>query len=495
MEGEICRKANREFGLNKTTNAENNYTGLPTATELRNALAKVSATDAMARLKSLFDADTFVELWAYTKRSFHEVAPGAKDEEFAGVICGYGAVCGQLVFAFAQDSARMKGALDAAHAKKICALYDMAIKNGAPVVGILDCAGADIFEGVAALCGYGKIMAAVSSASGVIPQVAWVSGNCLGSFAAIAAMYDVLVCEKDAKLYVTSDVLTGAENAQAPVKTCDAMDAATAAAYVRRAITLLPQNSEEGVTIDACVDDLNRVLGELDLDGDVHAVITAIADAADYLELGAQNAPEAVTALCRIGGVKCGILASNYTENEGKLTAAGARKAARFVSLCDAFSLPLITLVNSTGFAVCRENENAPFAAELAKLAMAYTQSENAKVTVILNHAIGGAFTLLGSKSVGADVVYAFESAEIGAMNAAAAVAFAKNNEITQTTSREELEEEWKTKLSSPVAAASTGEVDDIIDSAELRQRICSALMLLAAKGTVSTYRHSVLPL
>ena len=481
--------------MNKQKNAENKYTGLPTAAELRNALANVSATDAMARIKSLFDADTFVELWAYTKRSFNEVVAGKKDEEFAGVICGYGAVCGQLVFAYAQDGTRMKGAMDAAHAKKICALYDMAIKNGAPVVGILDCAGADIFEGVAALAGYGKIMAAVSSASGVIPQLAWVSGNCLGSFAAIAAMYDVLVCEKDAKFYVHADSLTGAKNAQAPVKACDAENAAAAAAYVRRAITLLPQNSEEGVTVDACADDLNRRLGELDLDGDVHAVLTAVADGADYLELGAQNAPEAVTALCRIGGVTCGILASNYTENEGKLTAAGARKAARFVSLCDAFSLPLVTLVNSTGFAVCCENENAPFAAELGKLAMAYTQAENAKITVVLGHAIGGAFTLLGSKSVGADVVYAFESAEIGAMNAAAAVAFAKNDEVTTTTTREELEEEWKLKLSTPVAAAAAGEIDDIIDCAELRQRICSALMLLAAKGTVSTYRHSVLPL
>lgn len=495
MEGEICRKANREFGLNKQQNAENNYTGLPTAAELRNALAKVSATDAMARIKSLFDAETFVELWAYTKRSFNEVQAGAKDEEFAGVICGYGAVCGQLVFAFAQDGARMKGALDEAHAKKICALYDMAIKNGAPVVGIFDCAGADIFEGVAALAGYGKIMAAVSSASGVIPQLAWVSGNCLGSFAAITAMYDILVCEKGAKLYVNSDALTGAKDAQAALKAYDAENGDAAAAYVRRAITLLPQNSEEGVVVDACADDLNRQLGELELDGDVHAILSAIADSADYLELGAANAPEMVTALARIGGVKCGVLASAYTENEGKLTSAGARKASRFVSLCDAFSLPLVTLVNSTGFAVCRENENAAFAAELGKLAMAYTQSENAKITVVLGHAIGGAFTLLGSKSVGADVAYAFEGAEIGAMNAAAAVAFAKNNEVSSTVSREELEEEWKLKLSSPVAAASAGEIDDIIDCTELRQRICSALMLLAAKGTVSTYRHSVLPL
>ncbi len=487
--------ANREFGLNKQENAEIKEAGLPTAAELREALEKARATDAMARLHALFDADTFVELWAYTKRSFYEVKATGKDEEFAGVICGYGAVCGQLVFAFAQDGARMKGALDATHAKKICDLYDMAIKNGAPVVGLLDCAGADIFEGVSALSGYGKVMRAVAGASGVIPQIGWISGNCLGSFAAIASMLDILVCEKDANLYVTSDTLTGAEDAQAALRTYAAPDAATAAGYVRKAISLLPQNSEEGVVIEACADDLNRQLGELDLCGDIATIIASLADGADYLELSPTVAPELVTVLTRIGGIKCGVLANAYSENEGRLTASGARKAARFVSLCDAFSLPLVTLVNCAGFAICRENEQAAFAAELGKLAMAYAQSENAKVTVVLHHAIGGAYALLGSKSIGADVAYAFAGAEIGAMNAAAAVAFAQNDQVSETVTREELEEAWRTKLSSPVAAACTGEIDDIIDSCELRQRICSALQLLAAKGTVSTYRHSVMPL
>ena len=135
------------------------------------------------------------------------------------------------------------------------------------------------------------------------------------------------------------------------------------------------------------------------------------------------------------------------------------------------------------------------FAADLAKLAMAYTSSENAKVTVVLRHGIGGALTLLGSKSVGADVAYALDDAEIGALNAASAVAFAENDKITPDVSREELEEEWKAMLSSPVAAASTGEIDDIISMPELRQRICSALLLLAVKGNVTEYRHTVLPL
>ncbi len=449
----------------------------------------------MTRLLSLFDGGTFSELGAYTKRSFNELNSSTKSEEFEGVICGYGAVAGQPVFAFAQDSARMKGALDANHAKKICSLYELAIKNGAPVVGIFDCAGADIFEGAAALAGYGKIMQAVSAASGVIPQVAWVSGNCIGSFAAIAAMYDIVVTEADANLYVNTPSLVGTENAQAPITAYKAETKETAAGYVRHALSFLPQNNTEGVIVEHTADDLNRVLANYDPNGDIRGLLGVICDSSDFCEIGADGADEIVTVLAKIGGVHCGILASNYAENTGRITALGARRAARFVDFCDAFSLPLVTLVNSDGFAICGDNENAPFAADLAKLAMAYAKADNAKVTVVLGHAIGGAYTLLGSKAIGADVAYALESAEIGAMNAAAAVAFAQNDSITTEVSREELEENWKVSLASPVAAASLGEVDDIISMPELRQRICSALLLLAAKGRVQARRHSILPL
>lgn len=480
--------------MNKKTNTEKTLPVLPTAAELRKSLARTSKTDAMTRIRSLFDAKTFVELGAYTKRSFSEMQAGVKDGEFEGVICGYGAVNGQLVFAFSQDASRMKGALDAAHAKKICALYDMAVKNGAPVVGIFDCAGADIFEGVGALSGYGRIMKAVSAASGVIPQIALIAGNCIGSFAAVAAMFDIVVTTKESHLYVNSPALLGVENAQGAIAAYDAADALEAAAYVRRVLALLPQNSAQGVVVAESADNLNRTLdAALDLDGDVNEILAAIADKGDYVTVGVGASP-ILTVLCSVGGVRCGVVASVYTENEGRIDAAAARKAARFVDLCDAFALPVVTLVNSAGFAACAESENAPFAAELAKLAMAYAGSENAKVTVVLKHAIGGAYVLLGSKSVGADVAYAFESAEIGALSAPSAVAFALNDTISTEVSREELEAEWATSLASPVAAASTGEIDDIIGTAELRQRICSALLLLAAKGNANGRRHSVLP-
>lgn len=494
MEGEICREANREFGLIYNTSETKNGM-LPTAAALRRALSEARGADAMSRIKSLFDAKTFVELSAYTKRSFHEMGGGAKGDELEGVICGYGAVDGHLVFAFAQDASRMKGALDAAHARKIVDLYEMAIKNGSPVVGIFDCAGADIFEGTDALAGYGRIMRAVSDASGKIPQIAVISGNCIGSFAAIAAMYDFIVKSEEGKLYVNSPLLSGTADAQEALVSYTAESEGEALAFARKLLSFLPQNSGAGVVVEAATDDINRALAELDLDGDVRALLSAIADRGDYAEVGAANAPALVTALTSIGGVHCGILASNYAKNEGKLTAAAARKAARFVSLCDAFSLPLVTLVNSTGFAINEENERLGFAAALGKLAMAYTTSNNAKVTVVLNHAIGGAYTLLGSKSVGADLAYAFESAEIGALNAASAVAFALNENITTDLSRKELEDEWRAKLASPVAAASLGHIDDIITCAELRARIASALFLLAAKGTVAPRRHTINPL
>ncbi|MBQ8174686.1 MAG: hypothetical protein IJ009_04715 [Clostridia bacterium] len=476
-------------------NTEKKTIGIPSAQELKEKLAAARASDAMARLKSLFDADTFVELGAYTKRRFAEYHTDGS-EEFEGVICGYGAVAGQPVFGFAQDSARMKGAFDATHAKKICDLYELAIKNGAPVVGIFDCAGADIFEGAAALAGYGRLMQAVSAASGAIPQIAWISGNCIGTFAAIAAMFDIAVTENGSNLYVASPSLTGAETDEQSVLTaCLADGRESAAAYVRHALSFLPQNSGEGTIVENAADDLNRLLGAMDPDGDVHEIIRVIADCGDFCEIGMGLAPEIVTVLTKIGGVRCGVLACNYTENKGRLTAMGARRAAHFVKLCDAFALPLVTLVNSEGFAVCADCEGAPFAADLAKLAAAYAKADNAKITVVLRHGIGGAFAILGSKGIGADIAYALEGAEIGAMNAASAVAFAKNNEITTELTREELEEEWRAKLASPVCAASAGEIDDIVDMTELRQRIASALLLLAVKGCLPTRRHSVLPL
>ena len=204
--------ANREFGLDKFTKPK--VCSLPTAAELRNALIESENSDVRAQIALLFDEGTFVETAAFTKRGYSDFISTEKMNEFEGVITGYGAVDGKLVFAFAEDASRMGGAIDERHAKKITDLYKMAMNNGAPVIGIFNSNGTDIFEGTVGLAAYGRIMSAVAKASGAIPQIAFVTGKCIGTAAAIAAMFDFVVKDSAATLYVTSPSLTGAEGAQ-----------------------------------------------------------------------------------------------------------------------------------------------------------------------------------------------------------------------------------------------------------------------------------------
>ncbi len=467
---------------------------LPTAEELKASLSDLSQSEARNNLGTLFDKDTFVELGAFTKRNFCEYAE-AEHDELEGVLCGYGSVDGRLVYAFAQDGARMRGAMDANHAKKICMLYDMALKNGAPVVGMFDCAGADIFEGAAALAAYSRIMKAVSAASGTVPQIAVITGNCIGTMASVAAMFDFTVKARNANLYVTSPEFAGSRDSQAPITAYAAEDRQTAIVYARNLLSYLPDCAGEGVHMEGTADNLNRMLGNRDFAGDVNAAISAVADNGIFLEVSHEFAPVLTTAFSTVGGVKCGFLGTSYAIEEGRLTADAARKAARFVEFCDAFSIPLVTLVDSMGLTVCDESENAPFSADLARLAMAYAKSVNPKVTVILGHAIGAAFSLLGSKALGADIAYALDESEIGALSTEVSVAFAWNNLITPDKSREDLMNEWRASLASPVAAASLGEIDDIVSVNELRVCICSALQMLAAKSSVRSRLHNVNPL
>ena len=479
--------------MNKYT--KTNFCSLPTAAELRDALRASESSDARSQIAMLFDSDTFVEISAYTKRAFSDFIATEKSNEFEGVICGYGAIDGKLVFAFVEDASRMGGAIDDRHAKKITDLYKMAISNGAPVIGIFNSNGTDVFEGTAGLAAYGRIMSAVTKASGIIPQIAYVAGNCIGTCAAIASMFDIVVKKDGASLYVSSPALTGEKDAQdAIVSYCGSEEQCLG--YVIGLISFLPSNSSIGLKgADICTDNLNRKLGNLNFGGDALSVISVIADNSMFIELTHDYAPGASTAFTTIGGVKCGVIATSYAKDEGRIDVASARKIAKFVGFCDSFSIPVVTLVDSLGLAINKKNEQV-FAPELAKLAMAYASSTCPKVTVILGHAIGAAFVLLGSKSLGADLVYATEESEIGALSAASGVAFAWDKYITEEKTRDELVNEWKTTVSSPANAAASGEIDDIISINEMRARICSALLMLSAKGQFSTEGgRKVLPL
>ncbi len=413
------------------------------------------------KIASLFDAGSFVEIGAYIKRN-------CSSDVYDSVICGYGSVSGKLAFAFVQDSDRSKGAFDEAGAKKIEMLYDMAIKNGAPIVGVFDSAGAMIPEGSAALSAYGRFASCAAKASGIVPQIAVFDGICTGMALAVANMFDLsVVVEEKAELY-----LTKADGK----KPCSAVEVKTeeeAYAAVRNLVEILPQNNKDDAS-SMSGDDAARAVALTGLTG--KALVEALADNGVFTEIYAKESG-IVTGFAFFGGVLCGVIASDNKVDAGKIGFIGAKKAADIISFCDRFGISILTLVDSEGLCECA------CAKCTARLMAAYANATTAKVTAVVGKAYGAGFTMLGSKSLGADLEIAVEGSVISVMSPESAVAFLANDEITKDKSRAEVEAEWTEKNASAVAAAEKGDVDDIVEPATLRARICSALYMLASKA------------
>ena len=456
---------------------------------------------AYERIASLFDAGTFVELGRFVKKSTtsFDSEPG---NEFEGVVTGYGAIDGKLVFSFVQDSSRMKGAMSEAHAKKIVSLYEAAIRSGAPVIGVFDSAGAKVLEGVSALSGYGSIMKSCAAASGVIPQIAVIAGVCSGSLAAIAEMADIVIASEDeGKLYTCApnaleargfksagSVKAAAENGGVAIRV---KTTGEALACAKKLISLFPSNNSEGSAYTQNGDDANRTVS-----GSGSAVEDAkeIADSGSLTELFADFGSDVKTYICSIAGITSGIVAS-----ADLLSAKGADKTAKFVSLCDSFNIPVVTLVDCAGTVISPESENAPFSAKIARLAHVYGASSTAKVTVITGKAYGCIFTVLGSKTLGADIVYALPDAQISIMPSEAAIEFIYGDQIRAaadpTSEKEEAKKEWA-KLCTAVNAARNGDIDDVIAPEELRKRIAASLEMLSGKAAGAPFKkHGNLPL
>lgn len=480
-----------EFEFPKTA-AE--YRSLLLKNEKPSANGILSARD---RITSLFDDCTFTEIGAYTTRRMSEFDKEAPDE-IESVICGYGAVNGCLVYAFSQDMNRTKGSISEAAANKICGIYKLAVENGCPVVGIFDSAGAYLPEGVKALAGYGKIMAAVSNASGIIPQVAVVPGIAQGAAAVIASMFDFVIATEKSRISVNPPFVVGGgtteDSVEAGLVSISAKDDAEAIASARTLISYLPQNNEDGAFDMETADEVNRLI---DADtSDAKALISAFADDGKYLELGEAYAKSISTGFVSLGGTVCGIVASNHNENEGRITSKSARKASRFISFCDCFGIPVITLVDSEGFAVSGDEEKNPYSSEIGKLASAYATARVPLVTLVTGAAYGSAFSVLGSKAIGADIVFALEDSKISCMSAKSAVALMWNDKISEKTSRADLEAKWENAKANPFEAAKAGEVDDIIEKGEIRQRLASAVMMLSVKSVnIPGRRHANMPL
>lgn len=477
----------------------NNGKKTPSAEELRDKLRaeasdmgiKGRMTGAM-RIASIFDEGTFVEIGKYVKAAASEFSNTTS--EFEGVITGYGAIDGRLVFAFVQDFSRMKGAVGEMHARKIASLYEMAIKNSAPVIGVFDSAGAYVLEGVAALSGYGKIMNCVSRANGVIPQIAVIAGICSGSMATIASMFDFTVaCENNGEFYINPPfIMNKKENGKTlgSIKACadcgliDYICADEAEAYAKAKMLLgyLPQNCADGTVYTMSTDEINRLTPEVSsvisaAGYDMKSVIASVSDSGIFCERAEMYAPEMLTGFITLNSMVVGIVANTPAVNGGRITANAAKKAAKHIAFCDNFDIPILTLVDTEGYDVSVESEKAPYSDALAELAYGYSVSDNAKVTVVLGNAYGAAFTLMGSKSLGADIAFAVDNAKISVMPVDSAVAFVKGGKVT-----DEERAEWESTMASPVKAARNGDIDDIISCDELRVRVAAAFEMLSDK-------------
>jgi acetyl-CoA carboxylase carboxyltransferase component len=430
-----------------------------TASELREQI-NTSASEARDFIRSFFDDGTFLERGTYVKNG---------EGYFESVITGSGSVDNRPVFAFVQDFNTEKGAFTAAHGKKITSLYDQALRAGAPMVAVFTGAGAKIAEGIDVLSSYGAVMTKVSAAKGVIPQIALIDGVCGGASAVLSQMFDIVIYTEKANRYVASR----AEKTGKPHLVTD-----NAIADIRALLALLPSNCEEGNVCGDEAADINDAIDVSSLvEGDVRELLSAISDNAPIF-LSESFGKEAVTALSTLNGRTVGFVANQPTENGGALTCCASGKLASFIDFCGSFGIPVVTLVNTKGLSDgCDLNA-------FSSLVFAYTSCPSPVVTAIVGKAYGSAFTLLGSKSLGADLVFALDSAVISVLDPDTAVEFVNDSELKASNDpaalRASLKDQWINGEASPLNAARSGDIDDVIDSCELKQRLASALEFLS---------------
>ncbi len=476
---------------------------------------------ARERINLLFDEGSFIELDAFA---------GARPSAFAGeteapcdgVICGYGTVDMRPVFAYAQDFTVLGGSVGEIHGKKIAKVIDMAMKTGAPIVGMLDSGGARIQEGTDALEGMGLIMRKTALASGVVPQIAAVMGPCAGGAAAAATLSDFVFMTREAStLYVSGpSVIRGTTGEDVEAKelggaeasaqsgncqvVCDSDEALIAA--VKGLLSYLPSNNLEDAPLVE-TDDINRISDSLNAllpaddsaPYDVRVALAEIADSGILYEILPNYAKNVVTAFGRMGGSTVGFVANQPAEG-GLIDCAAAEKATRFVRFCDAFNLPIITLTDVDGYKASVAEEQNGLARKMAALAYSYAEATVPKINLILRKACGSSYIAMGSKHVGADMTYAWPTAQISVMHAEGAANIIYRKEMQKAedpiAARGEFVEKFKETFANPYEAAKRGYVDDIIEPASTRPRVIAALLMLAGKREVlPAKKHGCMPL
>lgn len=453
--------------------------------KLNEKKAEIGDSAARKRLAALFDEGAFTELDA-----FGQSGSGAVE-----VVAGFGTVEGSPVYAFAQDAEIAGGAVSKAASMKIKKVYDLASKTGAPVVAVYDSKGARISEGVEALSAYGEMLLLSNQISGVVPQIAVIAGPCGGTAAMLAASADIVIMSQKAELFLGAE---GEKNAAAAAKAgvthITAKDDAQAMLEARGVISKLPLNNLSAAPIaefdeNEGAGEALRTACENIASADCMTVVECIADAGTVTVLQKEFGGAAVTALAGVGGNTAGIVAFN-----GKvIDKDSAVKVSRFVQLCDAYALPVITVVNTEGF---KADGCLCMVREAAKLAHVYAEATAPKLALITGKAVGAAYIALAGRAANADIVFAWPSAEISALAEDAAITIMYNERLAAGEKREALSAEYKETVASPFAAAASGCVDGVIDPADTRAELICAMDMLAGKRVSRMpKKHSNMPL
>lgn len=495
--------------------------GGPKAVAKQHEKGKLTARE---RIDLLLDPGSFVEIDEFVEHRCENFGMGATKYPGDGVVTGYGTVEGRIVYVYSQDFTVIGGSLGEAHAKKICKVMDLALQNGCPVVGLNDSGGARIQEAVDSLSGYGQIFYRNTVASGVVPQISVIVGPCAGGAVYSPALTDFVLMTQGSGIMhitgpqvikavtgedVTSEQLGGAmtHNAISGNAHFFARDEQECYAQTRKLLSYLPSNNMEDVPLKETADPVERAdLALRDIvptnpnkGYDVRRVLALVVDDGDFFEVQPLWAKNIVTGFGRVGGKTIGIIANQAMNMAGCLDIDASDKASRFIRICDAYNIPIVTFVDVPGYLPGTAQEYGGIIRHGAKMLYAYSEATAPKITVILRKAYGGAYLGMCSKDLGADVVLAWPQAEIAVMGAegAANIIFRKEIEASAdpNATRSQKIEEYREAFANPFVAASRGFVDRVILPEETRLCIWQALVSLEGKRVVRPKRkHGILP-
>ncbi|MBP9184722.1 MAG: acyl-CoA carboxylase subunit beta [Fuscovulum sp.] len=476
---------------------------------------------ARERVELLLDENSFEEFDMFVRHRCTDFGMEADRPAGDGVITGWGTINGRMVYVFSQDFTVFGGSLSETHAQKICKIMDMAMQNGAPVIGLNDSGGARIQEGVASLAGYAEVFQRNIMASGVVPQISVIMGPCAGGAVYSPAMTDFIFMVKDSSyMFVTGpDVVKTVTNEQVTAEELGGASTHTrkssvadgafendveALAEIRRLFDFLPLNNREKAPVRPFFDDPQRVEPSLDTlipdnpnqPYDMKELIAKVADEGDFYEIQRDYAANIVTGFVRIEGQTTGVVANQPMVLAGCLDIDASRKAARFVRFCDAFEIPILTFVDVPGFLPGTAQEYGGVIKHGAKLLFAYGEATVPKVTVITRKAYGGAYDVMASKHLRGDFNYAWPTAEIAVMGAKGATEILYRAELGDRDKIAQRARDYEDRFANPFVAAERGFIDEVIRPHSTRRRVARAFAALRGKKLANPWKkHDNIPL